>query len=227
MSNPAIVWVKSHPITTGAAVIGVIVLFVVLQGAGSGAGAASSSSSGTDAALALQDDAEQFQAGQTASAANYNLSANAQQIAGQIQLAQLSLTGQSNQIAAELQATQAGDALQMYQTQVGGEVQDNTTAATLEGLQDQLTAATAQTQIAAASQVNLAQINANTQIAQANDFSGLETTLAETQASVTNNQTDAAVKIAGINAQVSENATNKTASNGALGIIGSLIGSFF
>lgn len=229
MSFQPVEWVKEHPWTTaGIAVVAVGGIFLLSTIAGGGGAASVPSGGGTaTSALTLQQDAENAQASQAASAQNFTLAENAQNIAGQINLAQLQLSGQSDQLAAQLKATQEQDALATYQTEVNANVQNTATAAQLSAITAQLTQ---QEQINAnnnATSLGLAGINANTQITQAADFTDLEKTIATTQAAVSEAQTNAAVQIAGINAQVSENAVNAQAGSSifgsALGFLGMLL----
>lgn len=218
-------WPKQHPWTTAGiavAAVGAIYLLSVLSSSG-GATVTQGTSTGVDA-LTLQQDAESANASAQSSAQNFTLAENAQQIGGQLGIAQLQLTGAQDQIAASLQANTDNNALAAYQTSVGADVQNNATAANLSAIEAQLNQ---QVQINAsnnATSLGLANINANTQIQQANDFTQLEQTIATTQAAVTEAQTNATVQIAGINAQVSEKAIGAQQSNGLLGFFGGILG---
>lgn len=220
MSFNPVALAKAHPVATGAVVLGGAVVVFLILSAGTGGGA-QSAAPGTSQ-LSLQQDAENFAAGQQATAANYGLQSQAQQIAGQIQLKQLDLTGAQDSIAASLQATQAQYALQLHQTDVSAAVQNNATAASLQALHDQITGQIAAASIQSQTQLGLAGINANVAITQANDFSQLEQVIAGTQAAVSINASDNSVKIAGIQAQVQQAQIKQQGSSSIFGFLGSL-----
>lgn len=228
MSFQPVEWVKKHPLeTAGVAVVAIGAIFLLMSISGGGGTASVPSGGGTaTSALTLQQDAENAAASGQAQAQNFTLAENAQNIAGQLSLTQVQLTGAQDQIAASLQENTANNALAAYQTEVNANLQTTATAAQLSAITAQLSQQEQINQNNNATTLGLANINSNTQITQAADFTDLEKTIATTQAAVAEAQTNATVQIAGINAQVSEHASNNSLAGAGLGLIGSLIGAF-
>lgn len=213
--------VKKHPVTTVVVVGGVFIVVYLLASGGSSSVAASSSSQPTDAEVSA---AEQEQTNQDTLTGQSNQD--------QFQLAYLQqqqqLQGSEDVQSYNLGMSNLSDQLTIAQQQLATQLAttEYTTNAGTTQLQDQLSA-----QVTINNQNNQTAIAQQNTLAQEQEFSiaaqsEVENLISNNQTLVANNQINAGVSIAGINAGEQEyiaktNAGTQT-TNGILGLIGSI-----
>lgn len=211
--------IKKHPIATGAIVIvGGVALFLVMRGGGSTVIAASG---GPSEALLSQQAQMQFAAAQQSSAQNFQLAMQSGQIQGQLLLAEKSLEGRSEEIAAALAATTGQIELAKYQANLAYMAQQdaNATAKQMQKAQLQATVDLSAQQTAALTRQ--AELAAQTRMFETAAFTDVQKLYYQGQTELGIVQSNNQVKIEGIQADAQKYIAKK---QGQSSMFGSLVG---